>query len=87
MQFSEQLNASQKNLSYLLAEKLGQQILSGKYPPESILRGEIELAEQFGVSRTAVREAVKCWRRKEWFYRARASAPGDAGDKLEFSRP
>lgn len=59
MQFSEQLNASQKNLSYLLAEKLGQQILSGKYPPESILRGEIELAEQFGVSRTAVREAVK----------------------------
>ena len=37
MQFSEQLNASQKNLSYLLAEKLGQQILSGKYPPESIL--------------------------------------------------
>ncbi|EBX5145109.1 FadR family transcriptional regulator, partial [Salmonella enterica subsp. enterica serovar Newport] len=59
MQFSEQLNASQKNLSYLLAEKLGQQILSGKYPPESILPGEIELAEQFGVSRTAVREAVK----------------------------
>lgn len=59
MQFTEQINASQKNLSYLLAEKLGQQILTGRYQPESILPGEIELAEQFEVSRTAIREAIK----------------------------
>ena len=49
----------QRNLSYLLAEKLGQQILAGDYQAGSILPGEMELGEQFGVSRTAVREAVK----------------------------
>jgi DNA-binding FadR family transcriptional regulator len=48
-----------KNLSYVLAEKLAQRILAGKYAPGSILPGEMELGEQFGVSRTAVREAVK----------------------------
>lgn len=50
---------STKNLSYVLAEKLAQRILVGKYAPGSILPGEMELGEQFGVSRTAVREAVK----------------------------
>ncbi|WP_445495722.1 FadR/GntR family transcriptional regulator [Photorhabdus sp. SF281] len=59
MQFKEQRKASQKNLSYLLAEKIGQQILSGEYKTETILPGEIELAEQFDVSRTSVREAIK----------------------------
>ncbi|ETS31754.1 MULTISPECIES: FadR/GntR family transcriptional regulator [Photorhabdus] len=59
MQFKEQRKASQKNLSYLLAEKIGQQILSGEYKTETILPGEIELAEQFNVSRTSVREAIK----------------------------
>ncbi|PQQ22105.1 FadR/GntR family transcriptional regulator, partial [Photorhabdus hindustanensis] len=59
MQFKEQRKASQKNLSYLLAEKIGQQILSGEYKAETILPGEIELAEQFNVSRTSVREAIK----------------------------
>ncbi|MBS9426119.1 FadR/GntR family transcriptional regulator [Photorhabdus caribbeanensis] len=59
MQFKEQRKASQKNLSYLLAEKIGQQILSGVYKAETILPGEIELSEQFNVSRTSVREAIK----------------------------
>ncbi len=48
-----------ENLSYVLAEKLAQRILKGEYEPGTILPGEIELGEQFGVSRTAVREAVK----------------------------
>ncbi|MDI5454522.1 GntR family transcriptional regulator, partial [Salmonella enterica subsp. enterica serovar Cerro] len=34
-------------------------ILKGDYAPGTILPGEIELGEQYGVSRTAVREAVK----------------------------
>lgn len=51
--------AAQKNLSYVLAEKLAQRILKGEYAPGTILPGEIELGELFGVSRTAVREAVK----------------------------
>ncbi|MEQ4924672.1 FadR/GntR family transcriptional regulator [Proteus hauseri] len=59
MQFSEQRSASQKNLSYIVAEKLGKQILSATYEPESLLPGEIELAEQLSVSRTVIREAIK----------------------------
>ncbi|EPV2480051.1 MULTISPECIES: FadR/GntR family transcriptional regulator [Enterobacter] len=59
MPLSAQQLAAQKNLSYVLAEKLAQLILAGKYAPGSILPGEMELGEQFGVSRTAVREAVK----------------------------
>lgn len=59
MPLSAQQLAAQKNLSYVLAEKLAQRILKGEYTPGTILPGEIELGEQFGVSRTAVREAVK----------------------------
>lgn len=59
MEFSEQQTASQKNLSYIIAEKLGQLILKGTYLPSSILPSEIELAEKFQASRTAIREAVK----------------------------
>jgi len=51
--------AAQRNLSYLLAEKIAQRVLSGDYPEGSILPGENELGGIFGVSRTAVREAVK----------------------------
>ncbi|PVZ81915.1 GntR family transcriptional regulator [Serratia sp. S1B] len=59
MQFDIQQQAAQRNLSYLLAEKLGRKILVGEYQAGSILPGEMELGEKFGVSRTAVREAVK----------------------------
>ena len=59
MPLSAQQLAAQKNLSYVLSEKLAQRILAGEYMPGSILPGELELGEQFGVSRTAVREAVK----------------------------
>lgn len=59
MALSTQQQAAQRNLSYLLAEKIAQRILSAEYAEGSILPGEIELGEIFGVSRTAVREAVK----------------------------
>jgi len=59
MSLSAQQLAAQKNLSYILAEKLARRILAGEYAPETILPGEIALGEKFGVSRTAVREAVK----------------------------
>ncbi|STL46846.1 GntR family transcriptional regulator [Escherichia coli] len=68
MPLSAQQLAAQKNLSYVLAEKLAQRILKGEYEPGTILPGEIELGEQFGVSRTAVREAVKNVNgKKGWF--------------------
>lgn len=59
MHLTAQQQAAQRNLSYLLAEKLGQRILTGEYVAGDILPGEIELGDLFGVSRTAVREAVK----------------------------
>ncbi|MEQ0267833.1 FadR/GntR family transcriptional regulator [Klebsiella sp. CN_Kp073] len=59
MSISAQQLAAQKNISWVIAEKIAQKILTDEYPPESILPGEMELGEQFGVSRTAVREAVK----------------------------
>jgi len=59
MSLSTQQLAAQKNLSYVLAEQLAQRILRGEYAAGSILPGEMELGELFGVSRTAVREAVK----------------------------
>lgn len=59
MSLSTQQLAAQKNLSYILAEKLAQRILNGEYPVGSILPGEMELGALFNVSRTAVREAVK----------------------------
>lgn len=51
--------AAQRNLSYQLAESIGRQILAGQIAPGAILPGEMELGEIYGVSRTAVREAVK----------------------------
>ncbi|OTA14556.1 pyruvate dehydrogenase complex repressor [Xenorhabdus beddingii] len=59
MQLREQKNVEKKNLSYLLAEQIGQRILSGEYTAGSILPGEMELTKLFDVSRTAVREAIK----------------------------
>ena len=59
MPLSAQQLAAQKNLSYVLAEKLAQRILTGEYAPGSILPAEMELGSAFGVSRTAIREAVK----------------------------
>ncbi|MCJ8130197.1 GntR family transcriptional regulator, partial [Staphylococcus aureus] len=50
MPLSAQQLAAQKNLSYVLAEKLAQRILKGDYAPGTILPGEIELGEQYGVS-------------------------------------
>ncbi|WP_454884693.1 FadR/GntR family transcriptional regulator [Sphingomonas oryzagri] len=42
-----------------IAQKIGFAILSGEYPPGSILPGEIESAEQFQVSRSVYREAIR----------------------------
>jgi DNA-binding FadR family transcriptional regulator len=42
-----------------IARKLGIAIVSGRYPPGDLLVGEIASSEQFAVSRTAYREAVR----------------------------
>lgn len=55
----QQKRAASRNLSYKLAESLGRNLLSGRSQPGDILPGEVELGEMYGVSRTAVREAIK----------------------------
>lgn len=42
-----------------VVEGIGRAIVSGKYPPGTILPRDEELAGQFGVSRTVLREAMK----------------------------
>lgn len=43
----------------LVIEGVGQEIVGGRYAPGDSLPKESELAEQYGVSRTSVREAMK----------------------------
>ncbi|WP_117234898.1 FadR/GntR family transcriptional regulator [Vibrio maerlii] len=50
---------SKRSLHVQVAREIARGILSGKLAQGSILPGEMELCEQFGVSRTALREAVK----------------------------
>ncbi|MGR5153949.1 FadR/GntR family transcriptional regulator [Photobacterium swingsii] len=59
MERDQQRLVTSRNLSYRLAESIGQRILKGETPPGDILPGEVELGEMYGVSRTAVREAIK----------------------------
>lgn len=42
-----------------LAHEIGQRIVRGDYPPRSILPNEAAWSQTFGVSRSAVREAIK----------------------------
>jgi len=42
-----------------LLDELGRRILSGQYPPGAPLPTELQLCAEFGVSRTAMREATK----------------------------
>src|SRR3974390_365800 len=48
----------------LIVQQVEESILSGKLKPGDQLPAERELAQRFGVSRTAVREAVKALREK-----------------------
>ena len=47
------------NLSQRMTQELGRQIVCGVYDKNESLPTEAELCEKFGVSRSAVREAVK----------------------------
>lgn len=47
------------NLSFRVTEELGRAIVCGDHGPDDAFPTEAELCRQFGVSRTAVREAVK----------------------------
>jgi len=54
--------APQRNLTHSIAERLAEEIMSGKLPPGARLPTEQEMVAAMGVSRTVVREAVAALR-------------------------
>lgn len=48
-----------RSLSGQVSQKIGERILEGSIQPGELLPDEITLCEEFGVSRTVIREAVK----------------------------
>ena len=48
-----------ESLHHILAQDIGARILKGEFAPGSLLPKEAEWSRTFGVSRTAVREAIK----------------------------
>jgi DNA-binding FadR family transcriptional regulator len=48
-----------ESLHHSVAQDIGQRILKGEFAPGDLLPNEAECGEAYGVSRTAVREAVK----------------------------
>lgn len=52
-------NTLSRSLSGQISRKLGERILDGQLQPGELLPDENALCDEFGVSRTAVREAVK----------------------------
>lgn len=58
MQFTT-IATTQRGLDGLIASDIARKILSGQLLPGDILPSEVELCEQLGVSRTALREALK----------------------------
>ncbi|USD67314.1 FadR/GntR family transcriptional regulator [Vibrio sp. SCSIO 43136] len=53
------ISGSKRSLHVQVAREIARGILSGELAQGSILPGEMVLCEQFGISRTALREAVK----------------------------
>ena len=55
----ETLRNRRGGLPLQVAQEIAQRILTGTYPPGQTIPVESELMEEFGVSRSAVREAIK----------------------------
>lgn len=54
-----QIAGSKRSLHVQVAREIARKVLSDELPQGSIIPGEMELCEQFAVSRTALREAIK----------------------------
>lgn len=53
------ISNSKRSIHVQVAREIARSILSGDAPQGSLLPGEMVLCEQFGISRTALREAIK----------------------------
>jgi GntR family galactonate operon transcriptional repressor len=54
-----EMKGMSERLSEKVAGAIGRRIVSGRYPPGDTLPTEPKIQEEFGVSRTAVREAIR----------------------------
>ncbi|RME63985.1 MAG: FadR family transcriptional regulator, partial [Alphaproteobacteria bacterium] len=52
-------NRQGRNLTYVIAQELGRAIVTGTYGTENPFPIEAKLCEQYGASRSVLREAVK----------------------------
>ena len=53
------ITTTQRGLDGLIASDIARKIFSGQLTPGTVLPAEVDLCEQLGVSRTALREALK----------------------------
>ena len=84
MPLSAQQLAAQKNLSYVLAEKLAQRILKGEYEPGTILPGEIGRAI-WSESYSGTRSGQNVNGKRDGFTATANWYSGHATIELEFS--
>ena len=54
-----QIAGATRSLHVQVAREIARKVISNELPQGSIIPGEMELCEQFGVSRTSLREAIK----------------------------
>lgn len=72
-----------KSLSWKIESAIKEAILSGTYQPGEQLPGEIELSNQFGVSRPVVREAIKSLKSKGFLEIRRGKGGGSYVTSLD----
>ncbi|NRA70409.1 MAG: FadR family transcriptional regulator [Gammaproteobacteria bacterium] len=53
------MQSSHRNLTQQLVHELGTNILAGKYSADDAMPSEADICDQYGISRTATREAIK----------------------------
>ncbi len=70
-------------LYFQLKELIVEEIKSGQYPVDSLIPTEKELSEQFGISRTTVRQAVTELVQEGWLYRIKSKGTFIARQKLK----
>ena len=85
MPLSAQQLAAQKNLSYVLAEKLAQRILKGEYEPGTILPVRLSWASNLEWSYSGTRSGQNVNGKRDGFTATANWYPGHATIKLEFS--
>lgn len=70
-------------LYFQLKEMIIEEIKSEKYPIDTLIPTEMELSEQFGISRTTVRQAITELVQEGWLYRVKSKGTFIARNKMK----